>query len=134
MSKNSVLCNLNRIIYFDPRKNLLEWFKDYIFDTQWFRFTCIILHNFQGTNCQTLLEKLILESAQQTNKIDLNCFLINRQWFSMAYIILYNLQNASSQILPTKKISSYLITDYLQKKRKKKRKIQNIFASMYWEF
>ena len=43
----------------------------------------------------------MLESAQQTNKIDLNYYVINHQWFKVAYIILCNLQNTYLQILST---------------------------------
>ena len=37
---------------------------DYITNNQWFRVTCIILHNLQNTNLQTLLEISLLYNFQ----------------------------------------------------------------------
>ena len=78
----------------------------------------------------------MLESAEQTKKIDLNCYLVNHQWFRVVYIILCSMQNTNLQILPKKTTPGGLIIDFYQEKKKKrnKRKIQNIFASIYWKF
>ena len=54
----------------------------------------------------------MLESAQQTKKINLNYYIINQQKFRAAFIILCNLQNTNLQILSTKTTSGNLITDY----------------------
>ena len=68
--------------------------------------TCIILHNLQNTNLQTLLENPVLCNfqmkaclAQQSKPRKLIYYVINHQSFRAAYIILWNLQNINSQIL-----------------------------------
>ena len=74
----------------------------------------------------------MLELTQQIKRIDLDYYVINHQWFRVAYIILCNLQNMNSQNLPTKTPPGNPITDYWQKKKKKKEtKIQKIFESIY---
>ena len=54
----------------------------------------------------------MLQSAQQTNKFDLNYYVIHYQGFRKAYIILHNLQNTNLLILPTEASPGNLITDY----------------------
>ena len=54
----------------------------------------------------------MLESVQQTKKIDLIYYVINHQGLKVAYIILCNLQNINSLVLPTKVPPDNLITDY----------------------
>ena len=56
--------------------------------------------------------KNMLESVQQTKKIDLIYYVINHKGFKVAYIILCNLQNINSLVLPTKVPPDNLITDY----------------------
>ena len=60
MSKNSVLCNLHIKACFDHQENPSKVIQnDYIINNQWFRETCIILHNLQ-----TSLEKSVLSKFQ----------------------------------------------------------------------
>ena len=77
----------------------------------------------------------MLKPAQQTKKINLNYFVINHQSFRLAYIILCNLQNSKSQILPTQIAPGNLITNYYQKKSKKKeRKNKTKFKTVLQAF
>ena len=57
----------------------------------------------------------MLESAQQTKKIDLNYYVINHQWFRVTYVILY------------KKLADHAYKGTFKG-------IQSIFASIYWDF
>ena len=61
----------------------------------------------------------MLESADQTKKIDLIYHVINHQWFRVANIILCSLQNTNLEILPTKTLPNNFITDYKEKKDSK---------------
>ena len=54
----------------------------------------------------------MLESAQQTKKIDLNYYVINHRFFSVDYIIFCIFQNKNSQTLPTMAPPGNLITYY----------------------
>ena len=54
----------------------------------------------------------MLESAQETKKIDLDDYVFNHQWFRVTYIILHNLPNTNSITLPTKTPPGNPITDY----------------------
>ena len=122
-SENSVLCNLHIKAYFDQQEN------------SWLVLFCIICWTqicrlCLKTQFSTIFNKSVLESAQQIKKIDLDYYLINHQWFRVACIILCNLQNINSKILSTKTHPGNPISDYWQKKKKKK-KIQNIFVSIY---
>ena len=103
MSKNSDLYNLHIKPYFDQQENPSKMIQnDYINNNQWFRVTCIILHNLK-----TLLENLVLCSFQinacfsQNNK-PRKMIQIIIQLIMVAYIILCNLQNINLQILSTK--------------------------------
>ena len=75
----------------------------------------------------------MLESTQQIKKINLDYCVINYQWFRVAYIILCKLQNTNSQILPTKTRpgNRILIIKNTKRKEKERKKIENIFASIY---
>ena len=67
----------------------------------------------------------MLESAEQTKKIDLNCYLVNHQWLRVVYIILCSMQNTNLQILPKKTLPGGLITDFCQKKKENKKQKKN---------
>ena len=46
------------------KKTFQNLLKDCIINNQWFRVTCVILHNFQNTNLQSSLEKSVLCNFQ----------------------------------------------------------------------
>ena len=100
----------------------------YIISNLWFRVTYITLHNLQNKNLYALLENSILCNVQikarLNHHINSDYYLISHHWFSVAYIILLNFQNTNSQIFPTKTTHGNPITNYQQKKRKRKKKFE----------
>ena len=143
MSKNSVICNLHIKGSLEQQENPSKIIQMIILliisNLGWIALFCIIYGTQTCRLClktrsQQFLNKSMLESAQQTRKIDLNYYVINHQWFRVTYIILCNLQNKNWLILPTETPPGYLVKVGKKKKEVKKKKIQKIFASMYWEF
>ena len=144
MSKNSVICNFHIKGSLEQQENPSKIIQMIILliisNLGWLVLFCIICRTqicrlCLKTRSQQFLNKSMLESAQQTKKIDLNYYAINHQWFRVTYIILSNLQNKNWLILPTKTLLATLWKLAKKKKKEvKKKKIQNIFASMYWEF
>ena len=65
MSKNSVLCNLHIKACFHKQENPSKMIQnDYMINNQWFRVICIILHNLQNTNLQTVLKNSVFCNFQ----------------------------------------------------------------------
>ena len=77
----------------------------------------------------------MLKSAQIIKKTDFDSFLISHHWFRVDYIIFCNLQILSIKTSPDNPITgSYPKKGKKRKeKKKKKNKIQNVFASIYYE-
>ena len=143
LSKNSVICNLHIKGPSEQQENPSKIIQMIILliisNLGWLVLFCIICRTqicrlSLKTRSQQFLNKSMLESAQQTKKIDLNYYVINHQWFMVTSVILCNLKSKNWVIFPTKTPPGYLVKINKKKKDVKKKKIQNIFASMYLEF
>ena len=131
MSKNSVICNFHIKGSLEQQENPSKIIQMIILliisNLGWLVLFCIICRTqiyriCLKTRSQQFLDKSMLESAQQTKKIDLNYYAINHQWFRVTYIILSNLQNKNWLILPTKTPPGYLVKISKKKKERSKEK------------
>ena len=98
MSINSVLCNLHIKRSLEQRENPSKIIQMVILliisnlgRLVLFRIICRtqICRLCLKARSQQFSNKRMLESAQQTKKIDLNYYVINHQWFRVTYVILY---------------------------------------------
>ena len=76
----------------------------------------------------------MLESTQQTKKIDLHCYVINHQWFTVAYIILRICRTQIHRCFPQRYLLVTLSLVINQKKKKKKerrkKKIKDLLVTL----
>ena len=143
LSKNSVICNLHIKGPSEQQENPSKIIQMIILliisNLGWLVLFCIICRTqicrlCLKTRSQQFLNKSMLESAQQTKKIDLNYYVINHQWFMVTSVILRNLKSKNWLIFPTKTPPGYLVKINKKKKEVKKKKFKTFLLACTWNF